>query len=92
MVSATPATFAARWRGWPRGPRGRRRGRARRARRDAAAARGAVLVTFDDAYADFAEHAWPVLRAHGISPLLFVPTAFPGDPGGRSGGTACTPR
>jgi colanic acid/amylovoran biosynthesis glycosyltransferase len=41
---------------------------------------GAVLVTFDDAYADFAEYAWPVLRRHGIPVTLFVPTAFPGDP------------
>jgi colanic acid/amylovoran biosynthesis glycosyltransferase len=41
----------------------------------------AVLVTFDDAYADFAELAWPVLARHGISPVLFVPTAFAADPG-----------
>jgi glycosyltransferase involved in cell wall biosynthesis/peptidoglycan/xylan/chitin deacetylase (PgdA/CDA1 family) len=41
---------------------------------------GAVTVTFDDAYADFAEHAWPVLRGHGIPVTLFVPTALPGDP------------
>ena len=38
----------------------------------------AVLVTFDDAYADFAEHAWPVLRRLRIPVVLFVPTAFPG--------------
>jgi colanic acid/amylovoran biosynthesis glycosyltransferase len=42
---------------------------------------GAVLVTFDDAYADFAQHAWPVLRRYGMPATLFVPTAFPGDPG-----------
>jgi glycosyltransferase involved in cell wall biosynthesis/peptidoglycan/xylan/chitin deacetylase (PgdA/CDA1 family) len=41
---------------------------------------GAVLVTFDDAYADFGERAWPVLRRYGIPATLFVPTAFPGDP------------
>jgi hypothetical protein len=39
-----------------------------------------VLLTFDDAYRDFAEHAWPVLRSHGLPAVLFVPTAFPGDP------------
>lgn len=39
----------------------------------------AVLITFDDAYADFAEHAWPVLRRLGLPATLFVPTAFPGD-------------
>jgi peptidoglycan/xylan/chitin deacetylase (PgdA/CDA1 family) len=40
----------------------------------------AVLITFDDAYADFEEHAWPVLRSLGLPVTLFVPTAFPGDP------------
>ena len=42
---------------------------------------GAVLVTFDDAYSDFDEHAWPVLRWLGIPVALFVPTAYPGSPG-----------
>jgi Polysaccharide deacetylase len=42
---------------------------------------GAVLVTFDDAYADFRERAWPVLRRHAVPVTLFVPTAFPGRPG-----------
>jgi peptidoglycan/xylan/chitin deacetylase (PgdA/CDA1 family) len=37
-------------------------------------------VTVDDAYADFAEHAWPSLRRHGVPVVLFVPTAFAGDP------------
>jgi peptidoglycan/xylan/chitin deacetylase (PgdA/CDA1 family) len=40
----------------------------------------ALLFTFDDAYPDFAEHAWPVLRGHGIPAVLFVPTAFPDRP------------
>src|SRR5687768_15139138 len=39
----------------------------------------AVLLTFDDAYRDFAEHAWPVLRRHGVPATLFVPTAYAGD-------------
>ena len=39
-----------------------------------------VMVTFDDAYTDFADHAWPVLRSLGLPVTLFVPTAFPGDP------------
>src|SRR5215210_4962933 len=38
---------------------------------------GAVLVTFDDAYADFGDVAWPILRRHGVPVTLFVPTAFP---------------
>lgn len=40
----------------------------------------AVLVTFDDAYCDFAEQAWPVMRRYGIPATLFVPTAFPDHP------------
>ena len=39
-----------------------------------------VLVTFDDAYQDFRENAWPVLRRLGIPVTLFVPTAFPDRP------------
>jgi peptidoglycan/xylan/chitin deacetylase (PgdA/CDA1 family) len=38
------------------------------------------MVTFDDAYDDFAEHAWPVLRRHGLPVTLFVPTAYPDHP------------
>lgn len=55
---------------------------------DAHAGRGelperAVLVTFDDGYQDFAEHAWPVMRARGVPAVLFVPTAYPdGNPQG----------
>ncbi|HJN09766.1 MAG TPA: polysaccharide deacetylase family protein [Pirellulaceae bacterium] len=37
-----------------------------------------VLVTFDDAYYDFAEHAWPTLKRLGLPAVMFVPTAFPG--------------
>jgi len=40
-----------------------------------------VLVTFDDGYRDFAEQAWPILKRQGIPVVLFVPTAYPGDPG-----------
>ena len=39
-----------------------------------------VLLTFDDAYVDFAEHAWPALRERGLPAVLFVPTAYPGEP------------
>jgi peptidoglycan/xylan/chitin deacetylase (PgdA/CDA1 family) len=39
--------------------------------------RGSVMFTFDDAYRDVAEHAWPVMQAHGVPALLFVPTAYP---------------
>lgn len=40
----------------------------------------AVHVTVDDAYRDFAEHAWPILRELEIPVTLFVPTAYPGRP------------
>ena len=40
----------------------------------------AVLVTFDDAYQDFEQHAWPVLKHYQIPVTLFVPTAFPDHP------------
>lgn len=39
-----------------------------------------VLLTFDDAYRDVGEVAWPVLRALGLPAAVFVPTAFPGRP------------
>lgn len=40
----------------------------------------AVLVTFDDAYRDFGDVAWPILRRHGLPATVFVPTAFPDQP------------
>jgi peptidoglycan/xylan/chitin deacetylase (PgdA/CDA1 family) len=40
----------------------------------------AVLVTFDDGYADFAANAWPVLRDASVPVTLFVATAFAADP------------
>jgi peptidoglycan/xylan/chitin deacetylase (PgdA/CDA1 family) len=39
-----------------------------------------ILLTFDDAYRDFGDAAWPVLRSLGIPAALFVPTAFPDRP------------
>ena len=40
----------------------------------------ATLITFDDAYRDFGEVAWPILRRYGLTATVFVPTAYPGDP------------
>ena len=40
----------------------------------------AVLITFDDGYADFAEYAWPILKEHGLPATLFVSTAYPDRP------------
>lgn len=33
-----------------------------------------VLITFDDAFADFAEAAVPIMQRHGFTALMFVPT------------------
>ncbi len=38
----------------------------------------AVVLTFDDAFADFLHQALPILDAHHMSATLFVPTAFVG--------------
>lgn len=40
----------------------------------------AALVTFDDGYRDFAEHAWPTLKRYRLPVTLFVPTAYPDQP------------
>jgi peptidoglycan/xylan/chitin deacetylase (PgdA/CDA1 family) len=37
----------------------------------------AALVTFDDAYRDVGEIAWPILRRLGLPATVFVPTAYP---------------
>jgi len=39
-----------------------------------------VLITFDDAYQDFYEHAWPTLKRLGLPAVMFVPTAYPSQP------------
>jgi len=40
----------------------------------------AVHVTVDDAYRDFSDSAWPILRELGIPVTVFVPTAYPDQP------------
>jgi len=39
-----------------------------------------VLLTFDDAYRDFSQYAWPLLSKYGLPATLFVPTAYPDQP------------
>lgn len=41
---------------------------------------GAIAVTVDDGYRDFAVHIWPTMRRHGLPVTLFVPTAYPDRP------------
>ena len=40
----------------------------------------AVLLTFDDAYRDFGEVAWPILRKYQLPATVFVSTDLPGGP------------
>lgn len=48
-----------------------------------------VVVTFDDGYVDFLEHAWPLIESHGFSATVFLPTAYIGDARCRFKGKEC---
>lgn len=39
-----------------------------------------VLITFDDAYCDFTDYAWPILKRLRLPATIFVPTAYPNQP------------
>jgi peptidoglycan/xylan/chitin deacetylase (PgdA/CDA1 family) len=41
-------------------------------------AQPAVALTFDDAFANFATDAWPLLREQGMPATMFVPTCYVG--------------
>jgi peptidoglycan/xylan/chitin deacetylase (PgdA/CDA1 family) len=41
---------------------------------------GAITITVDDAYRDFALHIWPTMMRHGLPVTLFVPTGYPDRP------------
>ena len=82
LISATPAVFARHLDLLVQGYQVVSLEQALAAARGAARLpRRAVLLTFDDAYRDFQDAAWPLLRARRLPPALFVPTAYPGDPG-----------
>ena len=49
-------------------------------RRDRTLPPRSILLTFDDGYVDFEEHAWPVLKRMGLPVTLFVPTGYPDRP------------
>ena len=38
-----------------------------------------VVITFDDGYRDFHQHAFPALSQYGFSATMFLPTAYIGD-------------
>ncbi|HEV2395504.1 MAG TPA: polysaccharide deacetylase family protein [Candidatus Sulfotelmatobacter sp.] len=46
---------------------------------DAAIERKLVVITFDDGYSDFYQHAFPVLQRYELTASMFLPTAYIGD-------------
>ncbi len=50
-----------------------------------------VVLTFDDGYADFHEHALPALQRHGFTATLFVTTGWLADAGAHAAGRPHAP-
>ena len=40
----------------------------------------AVLITFDDGYFDFIDHAWPILNKLKLPSTVYIPTSYPDNP------------
>jgi len=38
--------------------------------------RKCVVLTWDDGYADFHDNAWPILKKHGFTATMFLPTGY----------------
>lgn len=46
---------------------------------------GAVALTFDDAFQDFSDFAWPILERHDFPAMVYVPTGYVGGAEGWTG-------
>ena len=81
MISATPAIFAQQMKYLAKHYRVVSMAEVLQAvEQGAALPRRAVLLTFDDAYHDFGDLAWPILRRYRLPVTLFVPTGYPNRP------------
>jgi peptidoglycan/xylan/chitin deacetylase (PgdA/CDA1 family) len=48
-----------------------------------------VVITFDDGYRDFYQHAFPILDQYGFNATVYLPTAYIGENPGSFKGTDC---
>lgn len=48
-------------------------------RNEASSGGNIVVITFDDGFADFREHAVPAMQKHGFAATMYLPTAFIGE-------------